>query len=453
MLQDRAEHALLAVKTFILFVWENFARLPGYVYACIIILMVDGFIGYTWTANNMTYMTKIFQKDNVESGNMYAVQYLSILIFAIPGGLGIDYIGARKALNIGLFLATVGRVILGVTTDYDVAIFDLNTFVSMSGGLITLSARIMCSNLEHPVSKVIAFILLYFASNLGVLLAFWIGPLLLGDVTHEVIANFQHLFILTACVAFFGLLAGIVGTRNYKPPVAVYDVSPNQWEFWRGVMTDEKLLKAMRLSSIFIFVRMMFSDMDTILPIYMANLYGNSASYSYTMLINPTGIILLSLVGIAFPSPFEAITQIIFGTVLASLSTLPMILWRPDDNNSWPVRLFVTLFTIAEFAWSPRLVELIVSIPPEGRKGLYSSIVGIPTMIGGLVAGLLSGRLLDFFCGVPITDSYDFWQARSCANMWLVPSGIASITWIALLLTYKQFRQQPVAQNLPNDDF
>jgi hypothetical protein len=205
---------------------------------------------------------------------------------------------------------------------------------------------------------------------------------------------------------------------------------------WWHLLWDICFWRAFVMALVFVWVRTMFKHLNSIVPIYMQNLYGPSVNYSFAIGLNPLGImILIPVVGVVFRKIQNPMPLIMTGTLISALSPLPMLIWRPADRE-WPVWLFISLFTVGEALYSPRVSQLAVSIPPPGNKGLYSALIAFPAVLGTFFSGIQAGYLLDTFCPVAVTTNYDYWAFYSCANLWIFVMAVAMITFVALIFTW-----------------
>merc|ERR1719272_1290887 len=62
---------------------------------------------------------------------------------------------------------------------------------------------------------------------------------------------------------------------------------------------------------------------------------------------------------------------------------------------------FIIVFSIGEAIWSPKLYEYTVSVPQEGREGVFVACGSAPLYLAKFVAGASSGYLLKYYCPTP----------------------------------------------------
>jgi hypothetical protein len=281
-------------------------------------------------------------------------------------------------------------------------------------------------------SKNLAFALLYWSNNFGDWIASLLNPLMTDFGGFN---QFQFMFLCTAAIAIIALTITLIALWEPPPIIDMEYESVHPTRPWWHLFWDILFWRAFVMALVFIWVRTMFKHLNSIVPIYMQNLYGPSVNYSFAIGLNPFGILfLIPLVGVVFRNVQNPMPLIMTGTFISAISPIPMLIWRPP-GQVWPVWIFVGLFTIGEALYSPRVSQLAVSIPPAGNKGLYSALIAFPSVLGTFFSGMQAGYLLDRFCPDSVTVNYDYWAWYSCANLWLFVMGVAMITFVALLFT------------------
>jgi MFS family permease len=90
------------------------------------------------------------------------------------------------------------------------------------------------------------------------------------------------------------------------------------------------------------------------------------------------------------------------------------------------IALFVTLFSIGEAFYSPRVYEYAAAIAPKGQEASYSSLSYIPLLLGKVFTTMIGGALLSNYC--PEVGE------RHSGTMWLVIALLATICPVGLLV-------------------
>ena len=125
-------------------------------------------------------------------------------------------------------------------------------------------------------------------------------------------------------------------------------------------------------------------------PVYIVRVFGEKAPREEITLINPLSIALLQVFVGRVTKRLPAVPAMAFGVLVGALSmalmgAVPTLLGAAGS-------FFV--FALAEMIYSPRYYEYVSSFAPKGREGLYMGLGLVPFGVGGLVGGVLSGRLI-----------------------------------------------------------
>jgi MFS family permease len=88
----------------------------------------------------------------------------------------------------------------------------------------------------------------------------------------------------------------------------------------------------------------------------------------------------------------------------------------------------IALFSLGETMQAPRFYEYVADIAPREQVGTFMGFAFLPVAIGALVAGPLSGWLVQHFLR----------EGRSPSGMWYVLSGIGVLS-TAGMLAYDRF--------------
>jgi MFS family permease len=100
--------------------------------------------------------------------------------------------------------------------------------------------------------------------------------------------------------------------------------------------------------------------------------------------------------------------------------------------------LYLTVFSVGEAFYSPRVYEYAASIAPPGQEASYGALAYIPFLVGKLLIGT-SGWLLAAFCP-------EHGECRP-AMLWLIFALAASVAPIGLLV-FRRYIQVPEAGRL-----
>jgi hypothetical protein len=89
------------------------------------------------------------------------------------------------------------------------------------------------------------------------------------------------------------------------------------------------------------------------------------------------------------------------------------------------IAMYVTLLSIGESIYSPRVYEYASAIAPKGLEASYASLSYVPFLLAKLLIGAFSGALLSNYC--PETGP------RDPGTMWLFIALIATVAPVGLI--------------------
>lgn len=89
------------------------------------------------------------------------------------------------------------------------------------------------------------------------------------------------------------------------------------------------------------------------------------------------------------------------------------------------IALFITVYSVGEAFYSPRVYEYAAAIAPRGQEASYSALSYIPLLLGKVLATTVSGVLLARYC--PETGE------RHSGTMWLIVGLLAVVAPVGLI--------------------
>lgn len=410
---------------------SDIVAIPFFIHVAIFLHIIEGFMSYPLEMNMMSFFHQKLHMSDQTAGKYISANGVFVVLICLPSGYIIDRIGIRASLMLGFLTGALSRLVIAFSNEESTILLALNLGVSIGSALIALTLHIAADRIAEGTTKNIVFTLLYCSNNIGDTIAAVINQRMIafGGVN-----EFQWIFIVTAVAAAVGWLITLFAMWPPELPPEQVHARESCGSLLRSSVNDTQLHRALLVAFILIAVRTMFRHLSNVVPLYEKRLYGEDVDYGLTISINPTGIIFLApLFGIAFRSVKNPLSLIFLGTMISTLSPIPMLAWRPADEQ-WPVRLFVFIFTVGEAIYSPKVNQLAISLPPPGKKGFYSSLMTLPSIVGSVVSGYEAGYLLQTYCPNSVTVGYAYWASNSCANLWFIIMAIAAITPVSLLI-------------------
>lgn len=447
---------------------DSIRKLTYIAWVVIIVNGITGFTSFSIDLDMMAFFKYQLDMTNKEAGALFGAQGIPTMLVGIIAGLLVDKLGVKVSLIIGALSATLFGVQLALSDNKLSLELVVSFGLPFAGLMMALPLRIAAGRVVERATRSLCFMLSYWSNNVGDVLAAFLNPFL---VASSGMGQFEKMFLMTsachfalafALMAFFKEPPVVVEVSELDDdgnPMKVYSREPlstssseeghsSEPEVTVGETRASKVIAAtlmpvvniafsrslwrcLILSFVFMWARMPFMHMMTIVPIYMQNLYGLDVNYSFAIATNPEILtVCLWLVSVRLSSVENKYSLMFAGCLFVALSPLPMVIWR--GSSQWPVYLAIALQTVGEMLFSPLLDMIVNELAPSNHKGLYGVLAGLPHVAGRLFAGIEAGYLLDNFCPSPINENYNHWSAWSCENLWIPVMLFALLTCLFL---------------------
>jgi proton-dependent oligopeptide transporter, POT family len=163
---------------------------------------------------------------------------------------------------------------------------------------------------------------------------------------------------------------------------------------WRETICARRFWRFLAVCLITLNVRMIFRHLDATLPKYLVREFGDRVPKGTIYSINPALIVVLVPIVTAVTSHITPLTMIHCGSYVSALSVFLLVV----STSIWSSVAFVTLLSIGESIWSPRLYDYTMQVCREGREGTYMALSSAPLFLAMLPVGSMSGYLLEHYC-------------------------------------------------------
>ncbi|MCM2322384.1 MAG: MFS transporter [Oligoflexia bacterium] len=433
---------------------------------------------------------------DVQAGYMIALWSTILSIVTMMVGSLTDAVGIRKAFLLGFGVCVVSRGVMAFTTaKWIVLPFGL---LLLAVGL-ALMVPVMTAALKRystTAQRSMAFSMFYVLMNVGFAIAGWAFDYVRGALgeygTYKVpvigveLSTYRVLFLLGFLftipgfvITLFGLRDGIEVTEEgvkvakieskYKgEPILqalwhmVADTARDTARIFVTVWKQPAFHRFLIFLALVVGVKLVFYHMHYTFPKYGIRELGQGAPIGRLFgMLNPVIIVLLVPFVGALTQKISAYKMIMVGSTVSALSVfimaMPPELFTTLANgwlghfvtNTWlgmnltevnplyiSITIAVTLFSVGEAIWSPRLYEYTAAIAPKGQEGSYMALSTLPYFLAKFVVGMLSGALLQKYC--PPTGE------RNSEMMWFIIALMAAISPLGLLVfrKYLQVKEQ-----------
>lgn len=190
----------------------------------------------------------------------------------------------------------------------------------------------------------------------------------------------------------------------------------------KALLKDRFYWRLVAFQFILLGVTMVFRHMDNTMPTYLRNTLGDDVKFGSLKAINPFLIAFLVPVFSALFDRWDIYHVMIGGSTVAALSVFVMC---ATPSYTATVAFFVC-FSVGEAIYSPRAVQYVLKLSPNGMEGAYTALAYIPVFLAKFAADLLSGNLLQWYCPRDNTSN--------CQTLWVVVGLLALASPVGLFL-------------------
>lgn len=421
---------------------------PRDIFVVFLIAFLSSF-GQTGSASVLvSYFSDEFGYTDVEASTLFACSAASYIIFGLFTGRLIDWMGLKKSFVTGAIIGVVGSVSISLAWSREMLVFSVVVLLPLAMKFVVPVISIALKRMTYAHNKRVAFACSYIAGNIGAAFGYLYVDFVRyrfpsGVTFRDYSATSSRVIFMTGAAstlmcALFAMCCmrdimvdekGAIKEFSRNANVTNEEVAQNQKidKRWYLTFKEANFIRMVILSVVMFPLLKVFTHFDVTLPKAAVREFGNGALFGTIKAINPIMITFLQLPISELFSYFHVYTMIIIGSTISALSVF--IFCFPASMTSW-VTAFV-FFTFGEMIFSHRVNDLATDYLPNGREGIYSSLMDIYLIAPRFVVDSLSGWLLSVYCP-PV-------GIRHCEIMWLIIGLMACITPVALVPSRKYF--------------
>ena len=405
-------------------------RAPRELYLVYLMKLLESYGYFSFSLIMVLFLSDEFGQTDAQAGWVYGLFGMMITLYGLCVGVLIDNFGVRKSLILGSVLLLISRFSAMLTTS--MGLMYVNLFLLMPLGT-ALGIPVLATAIRRYTtadSRAVAFGLFYAAMNVAALLSGPAADLLRGAFAcgtwiGGVHLSAHRLLLLSSVVTTAAMLAiAILGVREIEivdsgggggEPTssgggggsassgsgcgahAIAAFTPRRgspWGIAKEIGRTSRFWRFLLLVVLLVAVRLIFRHLDATLPKYLLRSHGPSVPYGLIYAINPALIIVLVPLVSAYTRHVPPLEMIKWGSLVAAASPFCLAL-----SSSLPAAVaFVVILSIGEACYSPRFYEYATMAAPKGREGTYMALSSAPLFVAKLLAGGMSGVLLEDFC-------------------------------------------------------
>jgi MFS family permease len=405
-----------------------------------------------------------------------------------------DALGLRKTFFFGVWVCLVARLVMVVATNKWIALagglFPLAIGEALGTPVLVAAVRKYSTTKQRSIS----YSMVYMMMNVGFLAAGKLFDVLrqgMGEhgqldlpLIGTTITTYRALFLVSWVLELalvplvWWMRAGAEvtdeGLKIHPTPskvrggilkalgITVTNATKDTVALFAGLFKQRSFYRLLAFLGLIACLKLILMQMYYVFPTFGIRELGPGAPVGALWNINSWLVILLvPLIG-ALTQRWPAYGMSVLGGSLSAASVFVMampIAWFQGAANGWlgdwvghwylsmkgeihpyyvMIALFITIFSIGEAFYSPRVYEYAAAIAPKGQEASYSALSYIPLLLGKVMATSVSGILLTKYC--PEVGE------RNSGTMWLVIGLLAAICPIGLVVLRPYIRVKEVGR-------
>ena len=424
------------------------------------------------------------------AGAMVATWSAVMTLITVFIGPLTDALGVRRTFLLGFGVCLVARIVMTLTAERWV-VLPFGLYFQAVG--IALMIPVMAAAMKkysNTAQRSVAFSLCYALMNLGFAAGDWIFdtvrnphtglgehghwtlPLLGTDLsTYRVLILFSVVFTIPGMLLVWFCLrdgvevsdAGVTITPREKSTgtnpltallLTVRDTGLKTGRIFASLWGETSFYKFLAFMTLVVGVRMIFYHLAFTFPKFGLRELGDGAPIAkVSSMVNSVLIVVLVPITGVLTQKIAAYRMVIVGSFISALSVFFLAVpaaWFSPFADGWlgnllvhqwlgvsgtvnplyiSIFLFVTLLSLGEALWSPRLYEYAAAIAPKGQEASYMALSLLPYFLAKFFVGGSSGWLLAHFCPAE--------GPRHPQTMWLIIGGMALVTPLGAILFRK----------------
>jgi MFS family permease len=409
----------------------------------------------------------------------------AMTVFTLLAGSLTDALGLRRTFFLGVSICLVARAVM---------VFSTIPWLALAGGLFPLvigealgTPVLIAATRRYSTTaqRSISFSMIYMVMNIGYLIAGSIFDYVRHSLGEYGYLNIFGLHITTYRTLFFvslgfeillfpaiyflrrGAEAADEGVRFVAEGVryagtfwkrvllTVHDSALDTVRLFKRLLSQSAFYRLLAFLLLIGFLKLIFLQMDYVFPKFGIRELGNGAPIGHLSNINYILIIILVPIIGALTQKYSAYRMVVVGGAICAASVFVMAFPTPWFEGSaqgfigqWigrrylgvqgsihpyyvMIALYISIFSVGEAFYSPRVYEYAAAIAPKGQEASYGALSYIPFLIGKLLVGT-GGWLLAAFCPAQ--------GARHSGIMWLIFALAASIAPLGLICFSRYIR-------------
>lgn len=388
------------------------------------------------------HLTSVVGLSDAQAGDVMAL-YAFFRLGPLIGGLIADRIGFKNALAFSLAVYAVGYAVLLVAHDATMASASI-VLIGLAGALFKPIITGTVVRTSPPGRQTEGFAIFYRTVNTGSVvgksLTYGIRTLgTLGLVVWNAVA-----------ASLIGLVLALFVFREpgAKPDAAATETPvarPTVGAVLKGVgkaLLDLRFSGALLILTGFYFMSEQFYQT---FPKYITRSVSADAPLEWVTLLNPLTIALFQGLVTKNTKKLSPLVAMVLASFIGALSmflmgTLGTALGGGVTMGLAGACVSFAVFAFAEMIFAPRFYDYVARFAPKGQEATFMGLTVVPVALGGMIGGLVSGRLIDRY--LPVEGD------RDPFTIWAIYAGLGVLSAL-LMLGYERLARQKAPSPTP----
>lgn len=397
------------------------------------------------------FLSQTIALDKVSTGYVVTAFTTFVTVSLFVAGFVTDSLGIKKSLFIAQALALGSRFTIaacGLMPDLPGRAWIVAgaLIVSAPGAAMTQTVFQAANKRFSTVkSRSASFNIWYLIMNIGAM----VGGYSIDLVRLTFQANLSWIFVVAAVSAAINVLTTIVAISNVTAQAGDEEAKKSEpaapkkspLDMLKGVVSESAFWRFIVLMVAVLGVRAVFAYMYLLMPQYWVEVIEKTGSaktdQGLLQAINPILIVIGLILFIPIANRFNVFKMLVSGAFISALSlgimALPWNWFGPTMAEGYFAMsvVMLTVLSIGELVWSPKLTEYTAAIAPQGQEGTYLGLSMVPWFGAKLLVSAMSGHMLERW--VPEESGL----ARMCggeAPFWSTPEAMWTVLFIWAVL-------------------
>jgi POT family proton-dependent oligopeptide transporter len=398
------------------------------------------------------HLTSVVGLSDAQAGDVMAL-YAFFRLGPLLGGIIADRIGFKNALAVSLAIYAVGYAVLGFAHDAPMASLSI-VLIGLAGALFKPIITGTVVRTSPPGRQTEGFAIFYRTVNAGSVVgkSLTYGIRTLGALSLVVI-NAVVASVIAFVLAVFVFVEPSAKPAGADPkktdaPTASED-RPSVLTVLKGVWTalrDIRFSGALLILTGFYFMSEQFYQT---FPKYITRAVSEDAPLEWVTLLNPLTIAIFQGIVTARTKALSPVMAMAAASGVGALSMFLMGTLGPVVGAQMGGGVAVGLggacisfavFAFAEMIFAPRFYDYVARFAPKGQEATFMGLTVLPVALGGMIGGVVSGRLIDRY--LPLEGE------RDPFTIWAIYAALGVVSAIVMLVyerLVRRSRDEPAA--------